>query len=221
MLDLKSENKRLEEENAGWELLMRDQTMSGNVKGRGMFSEDWLDEGELTEEEDGKEDEGAKVGSQTVREGQERDAGRKGKGRGRTVLESLDEEMEMGLEGQGEEGMQSLGSGGDLAAELGRANDHGAAGASVADTEAAQEAKRSEADGECLDFPAWRKRRAARVLTGYSASCRDQDSQGCQQGSLSILLEGAWSFSVPLICHASSVFTASEDMLGSSGKLIQ
>lgn len=139
--DLKGENKRLEEENAGWELLMRDQTMSGNVKGRGLFSEDWLDEGELSEEEGGV---GTDSGGLRVGEAAEKSKMRKQQRlKGRTVLESLDEEMEMGLEEGREgdtEGMQSLGSGGDLAAELGRVNEDLVQPAVV---------KPSEADSTC------------------------------------------------------------------------
>ena len=134
VLDLKSENKRLEEENAGWELLMRDQTMSGSVRGRGMFSEDWLDEGMSDDDEPGAQPADGKA--------QEVAKGKVPAKRRPTVLESLDEEMEMGLENEGVQGetMASMGSGGDLAAELGRAD-----GAEVGD---AGTVKPSEADGE-------------------------------------------------------------------------
>lgn len=122
-MELKESNKRLEEENSGWELLMRERTMSGTVRGRGLLSEEWL-ESDLDDDEE--EDEGM-MGGTTSRKGPitpERSVRRKGK----SVLESLDEEMEAELgdagyavpidEGQG---MGTMGSGGDLAAELGRA----------------------------------------------------------------------------------------------------
>ena len=115
--------------------------MSGNVKGRGMFSEDWLDEGELSEEEGGV---GTDSGGLRVGEVAEKSKMKKQqRPKGRTVLESLDEEMEMGLEEGREgdtEGMQSLGSGGDLAAELGRVNEDLVQPAVV---------KPSEADSTC------------------------------------------------------------------------
>lgn len=114
---LRERNKTLEEENAGWELLMRERTLNGGMRGKGLLGEDWLDEGE---ESDG-EDEG--MG-------------------GRTELEALDEEMEgfmsispvvtkfasvrSNKQRKGKGGSlgdsQFTGSGGlDLAAELGRA----------------------------------------------------------------------------------------------------
>ena len=151
--DAKTENKRLEEENAGWELLMRDQTMSGSVRGRGIFSEDWLDEGEWSEGEmegmDGGRGKGTAGQASGTREdgGAGRERGKvKGTKGGRTVLESLDEEMEMGLEDEGTAGgMGSMGSGGDLAAELAKAD-----GGVQAETGVVQPIKPSEADGEFL-----------------------------------------------------------------------
>lgn len=123
--DLKERNKILEEENAGWELLMRDRTLTGGMRGKGLLGEEWLEEGESDDED-----------VETVKRRRGRKSG----------LEALDEEMEgiMGdLSSSAEEsksglrraksgqkgktddrkGVQESGSGMDLAAELDRAQE--------------------------------------------------------------------------------------------------
>lgn len=180
LADVKERNMALEEENAGWELLMRERTLNGGMRGRGLLSEDWLD-GDVSDVEEGPDDVKATV---RPREGRKSD------------LEALDEEMGASMHQNGrtsahgsapltaftEEGSSLAAGSQHLAAELGRAADF--------DTASRLSGKETH-DGMFL-------RRAVILVEDIAdfarASCRSQAAARRQQSSDPVLLQSQLPF---------------------------